>query len=147
MPARRPPVCGLLSGIKGDHVSVQLCDPAACAGYIRTVAGIAIALATISIVVALWLRSSTRRQDATADSRGRKRLYSYVLLGLWVLLPPVWFFFEFEFLHPAIQSAQDGNATFELSRVSHAQDLASKIWLALVVSLAAILNIKWPPQS
>ena len=70
------------------------------------------------------------------------RIRGYVLIGLWVILPPIWFFFEFKHLHPNM-----AGDTFELSRVKQAQDLGRNIWLSFVVVLAAIIGIKWPPES
>jgi hypothetical protein len=58
----------------------------------------------------------------------------YVILGAWVIGPPVWFWTEWVFL-------SDGQNP---ERLKHTHDLARNIWLALVVVLAVILGVKWP---
>ena len=48
-------------------------------------------------------------------------------LGLWIILPPIWFWFEYYFLY------KGGAAGLE--ELKHGQDQSSKIWLALVTLL------------
>lgn len=92
-----------------------------------------------SLFYAYKLRTGSNVGALTAE---QVRVRGNVLIGLWVILPPIWFFFEFQFLHPNML----GDA-LELSRVKQAQDLGRNIWLSFVVVLAAILGIKWPPGS
>ena len=118
---------------------MSLCTLGECDDYIRVVAVIAVAAAAASLYIALRLRDSLTGRSP--NSQWWHRPLAYWLIGMWVLVPPIWFFFEFEFLHPLAHS--DGD---EFTRLKHAQDLASKIWVALVVALAAAMNIKWPPE-
>jgi hypothetical protein len=90
-----------------------------------------------SLLYAYRLRR--RSQDGTLTAE-QSRFRASWLLGLWVILPPIWFFVEFQFLHPNM--ADD---LFELSRVKQAQDLGRNIWLAFAVVLAAIVGVKLPP--
>ena len=84
-------------------------------------------LALISLILALLIK---HRWTDLRESLG------YTMLALWVLGPPVWFWVEWVFL----SRDQDGQ------RLKHTHDLARNIWLALVVVLAAILKIEWPPR-
>lgn len=59
-----------------------------------------------------------------------------VLVGVWVLLPPVWFWFEWVFY-------SSEQKELERSRVQHLHDLSRTIWLALVVVLAALFEVRW----
>ncbi len=61
----------------------------------------------------------------------------YILVGFWVLAPPVWFFFEWVCLCKKLPPD-------ERDRIKHLHDLARNIWLALVIVLAAILNYDYP---
>ena len=97
--------------------------------------GISIILAAASLGWAVRLRT-------TGVAIEERKTPSYVLLALWVLVPPVWFFVEFHYLHPGIHHRD----AFELSRVMQSQDLARNIWLAFVVVLAVALGVKWPPH-
>jgi hypothetical protein len=56
-----------------------------------------------------------------------------IVLGLWILLPPIWFWFEYFFLY------KDKTASgVELEAFRHGQDQSAKIWLALVTILAGL---------
>jgi hypothetical protein len=92
-----------------------------------------------SLVYAYKLRTGSYAGSLTAE---QVRVRGYILIGLWVILPPIWFFFEFQYLHPNML----GDPA-ELSRVKQAQDLGRNIWLAFIVVLGAIVGVKWPPGS
>ena len=105
--------------------------------FINGVVISSVVLFLLSLWIAYALRIRSQSGETTAEvARNR----GYLLIGLWVLLPPIWFFFEFQYLHPNMMES-----TFELSRVKQAQDLGRNIWLSFVVVLAAIVGIKWPP--
>lgn len=106
------------------------------ATFIDTVVGVSVALFFASLIYAYKIRTGSRTVE-------EKQIRGYILIGLWVLLPPIWFFVEFQLLHPNI-FPQD---SFELSRVKQSQELARNVWLAFVVVLAAIVGVKWPPGS
>jgi hypothetical protein len=96
-----------------------------------------VVLFVASLGYAYRLRKHSQSGKTTAE---KARNSGYVLIGLWVLLPPIWFFFEFQHLHPNMMEN-----SFELARVKQAQDLGRNVWLSFVVVLAAIIGIKWPP--
>ncbi|HEY0455338.1 MAG TPA: hypothetical protein VGE41_03125 [Verrucomicrobiae bacterium] len=84
-------------------------------------------LALVSVCTALYWRAQAASKET--------RTYGYILIGFWVLAPPIWFWVEWVFLtKPHMEN-----------RVKHTHELARNIWLALIVVLAAILGIKWPP--
>jgi hypothetical protein len=68
--------------------------------------------------------------------------FGYILLGLWALVPPLWFLFEFASEFPKGHKKPQG----EVDRLKHLHDLSRNIWLAFVVVLAAIMGIKWPVE-
>lgn len=66
-----------------------------------------------------------------------KETVGYGLLGLWALIPPIWFFLEWVLLCKDVGKN-------ESDRIKHLHDLARNIWLALIVVLAAIMGVEWP---
>jgi hypothetical protein len=58
------------------------------------------------------------------------------LLSIWALVPPVWFYVDWARLNPTQPDERD--------YLKHLHDLARNIWLAYVVVLAAVLDVKWP---
>ncbi|RYY90108.1 MAG: hypothetical protein EOO15_03885 [Chitinophagaceae bacterium] len=71
----------------------------------------------------------------------RQKTISQVLLALWVLGPPLWFFYEHFYYFPTFGNMADG-AGFE--KLKAAQDVTSKVWAAFAVVLGAIYNKKYP---
>ena len=67
-------------------------------------------------------------------------LYGYILLGLWVIVPPIWFFCEYLKEFP---KGHDRDQS-EVERLKHLQDLARNIWLAQIILLTSIMGVKWP---
>jgi cytochrome b561 len=63
----------------------------------------------------------------------------YPVVAAWVLLPPVWFFFEWVVL------CRDLKNKAERDRIKHLHELARNIWLGLVVVLALTFGIDWKP--
>jgi hypothetical protein len=59
---------------------------------------------------------------------------AYGLIAFWVLIPPVYFWLDWLYM----------TAPADREMTVHTHDLARNIWLALVVVLAGILEIKWP---
>ena len=56
-----------------------------------------------------------------------------LILTLWVVLPPVWFWYEYFFVYkPKPYAGEDWD------RFKYAQDQAEKIWLALLVALLGL---------
>ena len=106
------------------------------AWLINTMMVVSIAAFAASAFWALKLRKEARISDFAAKRAARR---GHVILGAWVLLPAIWFFVEFQWLHPNMIDS------FELGRVKHAQELARNIWIAFVIVLAAIIGVKWPP--
>lgn len=57
-----------------------------------------------------------------------KYLQAFVL-SVWIVVPPIWFWFEFFYLY------KKENPKPDLDEFKHGQDQSSKIWLALVTVL------------
>lgn len=70
-----------------------------------------------------------------------QKTISQVLLTLWVLGPPLWFFYEHFYYFPSFGNMADG-AGFE--KLKAAQDVTSKVWAAFAVVLGALYNKKYP---
>jgi hypothetical protein len=103
-----------------------------CAQFIGTVVGtIAAVLAIFSVIVAasstLWPKEWEKG----------KKIAGRVIVGLWVLGPPIWFWVDWYYLTA-------GMGKERLEYISHLHDVGRNIWLALVVVLAALFGIKWP---
>ncbi len=110
----------------------------AYAGDLDIIVALAAVLFILSLFYAYRLRLGTQSDKPRRIDKARRR--GYLLIGLWVILPPIWFFFELQFLHTNLMSSPN-----ELSRVAHAQHLGRNIWLTIVVVLAAIVGIKRSP--
>ncbi len=63
---------------------------------------------------------------------------AYPLTGFWVLLPPVWLWWEWNVYY----RLQDAHAQ---EIIKHNHDLSRNVWVAYVVVLAVVLGVKWPP--
>lgn len=62
--------------------------------------------------------------------------YGYVMLGLWALVPPLWFIYEWTLSASLTQKERD--------RIKHFHELARNLWLALIVALGAIMGAANP---
>lgn len=62
------------------------------------------------------------------------------LLALWVLGPPLWFFYEHFYYFPAYGN-MDEAAGF--GKLKAAQDVTAKVWAAITVVLGALYNKKF----
>jgi hypothetical protein len=106
-----------------------------------TLIDVAVATGAVLFVASLAYAFKVRKDTMSGDvEEAHARPRGYMLIGAWVLVPPLWFFFEFTWLHPNIF-----DDSTEFARVKYAQELARNVWLAFVVVLAAILGVKWPP--
>src|SRR5580698_7355589 len=56
-----------------------------------------------------------------------------IVLAAWVVLPPIWFWFENFFVYK-----DHGYPNEDWERFKYGQDQSSKIWLALVTALLAL---------
>ncbi len=56
-----------------------------------------------------------------------------IVLGIWILLAPMWFWFEYFFLFQ-----DETKSGVKLEEFKHGQDQSAKIWLALVTVLAGL---------
>jgi hypothetical protein len=56
-----------------------------------------------------------------------------IVLGLWILVPPLWFWFEYFFLYKDKTTSK-----VNLEGFKHGQDQSAKIWLALITVLAGL---------
>jgi hypothetical protein len=66
----------------------------------------------------------------------RQRL-GYLVVGIWVIVPPIWFWIEWTFL-------SFGMGRDQIEDLKHSQDVSRNIWVAAVVVLAALFGIQWP---
>jgi hypothetical protein len=62
--------------------------------------------------------------------------YGYIILGLWALVPPLWFIYEWMLSASLAPAEQD--------RIKHFHDLARNLWLALILALGAIMGAENP---
>lgn len=66
---------------------------------------------------------------------------SQVLVALWVLGPPLWFFYEYFYYFPSYGNMAEG-AGFE--KLKAAQDVTAKLWVAFSIVIAALYNKSFP---
>src|SRR4051812_851743 len=95
-----------------------------------TIAGLAGAIYSLSKGFQ-WLREEADSKRGHKDFPYRRAARSW-LLGLWVLLPPVWFFIEYIFLYRHFGKP----ACFE--QFKYAQELVGRGWIVLVAALGAL---------
>jgi len=57
-----------------------------------------------------------------------------IVLGLWVLLPPIWFWYEYFFLYKDIPKVERE----KIEEFKHGQDQSAKLWLALITVLLGL---------
>ena len=65
------------------------------------------------------------------------KLVAQIAIGAWVLLPPLWFFYEFFYYFP-----ENGNPEAGFERLKGVQDASSKVWAAVAVVLAGIYSAR-----
>jgi hypothetical protein len=94
---------------------------------LKTIVPLSIASAIVSLVFAAIVRFC---QPAFLNP------YGYIMLGLWAVVPPAWFIYEWTISKTLGSAEQD--------RIKHFHDLARNLWLALVLALAAIMGAENP---
>jgi hypothetical protein len=57
-----------------------------------------------------------------------------IVLGIWVIAPPIWFWYEYFYLYPDTTYVPKPS----LDEFKHGQEQSSKIWLALVTLLLGL---------
>ena len=82
----------------------------------------------------LGLFRSTEKFDKTSDLK----IAQVVVLLIWILAPPLWFWFEYYFLYKKLGPPSNGPFKLGLDEYKHGVDVSSKIWLALVTVLLAM---------
>jgi len=65
----------------------------------------------------------------------------YIVLAAWTLLPPIYLWFDWEFVCKDIPPKDREKAE---GRVTHTHELVRNVWLALVIVLAYAFKVKWP---
>jgi hypothetical protein len=94
-----------------------------CAGWAAAILALASLLA--GVVTLGW-----------SGSRWRKIL-GQIVVGSWVLGPPVFFWADWVYF-------TGGLTKDALDAVEHTHDLGRNIWLALVLLLVVLFDLKWP---
>jgi hypothetical protein len=114
--------------------------PAECmAGTFNSHGGVALGVTIVGLIGAIyslakgfaWLREASDAKRSGKEPQDRRTAKNW-LLGLWVLLPPAWFFFEYIFLYRHFGKA----ACFESFK--YAQDLVGKGWAGMVAVLGVL---------
>jgi hypothetical protein len=108
-------------------------------GTFHSHGGVALAVTVIGLLGAIyslakgfsWLREETNHRRTGHHAPDRRMSKSW-LLGLWVLLPPLWLYVEDIFLYRHYGKA----ACFESFR--YAQEIVAKGWLVVVAVLTLL---------
>lgn len=93
---------------------------------VKVVAWLSVILAVGSLAWALGVHQGYCHRSASKN---------YLVVGFWILAPPIWFFLEWFYLCEGLPKDQ-------LEWISHTHDLARNIWLALVAVLTVLLEIQ-----
>jgi hypothetical protein len=67
------------------------------------------------------------------DPANHSKVVQAFVLGLWILVSPIWFWAEYFFLYK-----DKTTSGVEFEAFKHGQDQAAKIWLALITILAGL---------
>jgi hypothetical protein len=72
------------------------------------------------------------------DSGSPVKVSQVIVLVIWIVVPPVWFWFEFYFLYQPL--TRDPTRPFKIGwdQYKFGVDVSSKIWLALVTALLGL---------
>jgi hypothetical protein len=74
------------------------------------------------------------------ESANKKMLLlDFLLYSFWTIAPPSYFFYEYMWIFPPKYKLNPG----QMSDLKHVQDLASKIWAALLLGFGIILYFKY----
>jgi hypothetical protein len=63
------------------------------------------------------------------------RVWQAIVLGVWIIVPPVWFWYEYFYL---FKRTKDFKQPQDFERFKYGQEQSAKIWLALVTVLIAL---------
>jgi len=97
-------------------------------GKIRKIVACASAIIALgSLVFSYWSFANGFRRDDPV------KVAQAIILAGWIVLPPVWFWLEFYLLY-----LPDSSSYEAWDQYKYGQDLASKIWLALVTTLLGL---------
>jgi len=88
-------------------------------------------LAALGLVASIWYGYC--RVDAKLTEICVRNVKG-AILGIWVLLPPIWFWVEYFFIYKNL----DSEVRPELGQFKYGQQLSAKIWLAVVSLLTAL---------
>ena len=84
-------------------------------------------------------KASTASADSVAKTLSVVGEWKAGILLFWVLMPPVWFWFEYFFLYRYdALTLPNGDAKADWDSFKYGQDLSAKIWLALVTALTIL---------
>jgi hypothetical protein len=84
-------------------------------------------------------KSNFEESSATVETLSTTGKQKAALLLFWVLVPPVWFWFEYFFLYRYDPlTLPNGDAKPDWDNFKYGQDLSAKIWLALVTALTIL---------
>jgi hypothetical protein len=94
----------------------------------RKVAGwiASIVLAISPLLVPLGWGASLR------DYNSGIKLLQVLVVAMWTVMPPIWFWYEYFYLRPKYPSPPAGP---DFDEFKYGQDLASKIWIAATSTL------------
>lgn len=85
------------------------------------------AIACVLTIVALFLHDRTASSDTLTPLK--------IMWAFWVVVPPIWFAFEYFWLFKSCGNSDHFEA------FKYGQDIASKVWLGIVVLLTGILKL------
>jgi hypothetical protein len=106
--------------------------------WIMIVLAAAATLAVFCILFGVHFIRTGDSDDATLYG-AKLRLWKVCLLAFWVIVPPLWFSYEYFYLYPQPGPRMtDEEKTRQLEEFVHGQENSSKVWIALVTALTGL---------
>jgi len=105
--------------------------------YFRGVRQVAATVASVSGIVAILHFAL-----AAPGSESLKTICNEAMILLWILIPPLWFFFEYWALdHGCIAQPPGEDKETSLKSIKDYADYASKIWAAVLAILVLLFEV------
>jgi hypothetical protein len=93
-------------------------------------------VSAVALLLSLSFAKCGWSKGINCNDCGHTKIYQAVVIVAWTLVPPIWFLLEYTFLFPRTCLNLDKDTYKDkLDRFKYQQDLASKIWLAVVSAL------------
>lgn len=105
-------------------------DHGQCVATVTAIAGV------LCVFWGIYWRSFIYNKAHPSIEHYGTRYLNYVIVTLWTLVPPIWFWLEWFYSNPNAPN-------FNAESFAHGHEVSRNIWVALVVVLVALFKIPW----